>query len=70
MTKDERINVRDEGKIIIRAQLTRWGWRVMQRTDKGGWTPLIGVIFPDRISAENACTDIEEGNPEKYVDDN
>jgi hypothetical protein len=69
MTKDERNKARAEGKIIIRAQLTRWGWRVMKMTDKGGWTQLVGVIFPDRETAVYACDTIIIEHPEMYCDD-
>jgi hypothetical protein len=70
MTKDERNKAREDGKIIIRAQLTRWGWRVMQMTENGGWTYLIGTIFPDRETAIYACDSIVIQNPDKYCDDN
>jgi hypothetical protein len=70
MTKDERNKALKAGKIIIRAQLTRWGWRVVRMTDQGGWTPLTDAKFPDRETAEKVCDDIEIQHPEKYCDDN
>lgn len=70
MTKDERNKALKAGKIIIRAQLTRWGWRVVRMTDQGGWTLLTDAAFRDRETAEKACDDIAIQHPEKYCDDN
>ena len=58
------------GKIPIRAQLTRLGWKVVFHTSTGGWSPLNDAIFMNHQQAIAACADIVNQNPEKYHDDN
>jgi hypothetical protein len=70
MTKYERNKARAEGKIIIRAQHTRKGWRIVRFTHSGGWVIIYEKVYDNREIALDACREIVGLNPDKYCDDN
>lgn len=70
MTKDERIKALHDGKMPIRAQFTRKGWRIVRYTFSGGWTILYEKVYNNREIAMDACREIIALYPGKYCDDN
>jgi len=70
MTKDERNKARAEGKCIVRAQLTRCGWRVVKMTSNGGWTPLSCARYKDKTEPIWICKSLVIEYPDLYIDDN
>ena len=68
MTKEEKLQVRAKGMIIIRAQYNhrKEKWQIARNTEKGGWEVISFLLYTSRELAESMIDCYIKNEPEKY----